>query len=63
MGEGVGVRKNLTHTPHLARFDGLVHLVRVGRDGDEVPAAQQTVKAEQDTEIPRGGRKAQERLT
>lgn len=63
-GDRVGVRKNLTHTPHLARFDGLVHLVRVGRDGDEVPAAQQAVKAEQDnTEIPRGGRKAQERLT
>lgn len=54
--------KELMHT-HLARFDGLVHLVRVGRHRDEVPAAQQAVKAEHEThtnihkwEEARGGR-------
>lgn len=30
---------------HLARLDGLVHLVGVGRHRDEVPAAQETVEA------------------
>lgn len=30
---------------YLAGFDGLVHLVRVGCDGDEVPAAEKAVKA------------------